>query len=181
MDIVKVLKEAMNKDTEVIFHVCKALSRHDDYFIRMEIAQYFKTPIEILVNLSDDYVPFVRKCVASNSKTPSEILDKLSKDDGRTTRALIKEQIERFDVLKGTKSLSKSLKLLNTSANIKIKYEYSIFGKKVKFENVGKDIRHKVSGNANTSTNTLKQLVEDDEWIVSDTAKKNLKKRGIEI
>lgn len=69
--------------------VLSQLARHEEWYVRQEVASNPSTSASVLAVLADDYDSSVRNSVARNPNTPADILRKLSEDSSGSVRANI--------------------------------------------------------------------------------------------
>ncbi len=157
----------------------RKLAKNDDSSIRKGIVRNSSTPADILQELSLDPDPEVRNCVAENPNTPVKVLDILSNDTGATSwrfRRYEKHKLKSiYDNLKKTVDKNTAKIILG----IGFWSKYSDLKKHYKF--VGEEIRRKVAANPSTSIDTLKRLLDDNDYHTVRLAKENLKNKNVKF
>ena len=73
----------------------RKMAKSEEWRDRQRIAENLYTPVDTLIQLSEDALVIVRCAVVSNPNTPVEVLEKLTKDEDRFVRANARYAIVR--------------------------------------------------------------------------------------
>ena len=86
---IDVLREFIASNINTPINVLMDLSQDENIWVRLKVAEQINTPISVLIELSKDEEYHIRSMVAANSNTSEDVLEYISKDTNKYVRCQV--------------------------------------------------------------------------------------------